>query len=103
MQATHRGELNLIPLINTWDITDKIFPQLHFMALISIGQICDHGCISIFTAMHIKAEKKLHLVLEGHLKVVVGMCQVNLTETSHPRQTPTRQSSNNLLVDRTKP
>ena len=103
MQATHREELNFIPLLNTWYITDKIFPHLHSMALISIGQICYHGCIAVFTAMHIKVEKKLHLVLEGHLKVVVGMCQVNLTETSHPRQTPTRQSSNNLLVERTKP
>ena len=73
MKATHRVELKLSPLLTTNDRTEYILTHLNYRDLISIGQIFDHVCTSIFTAMHIQVYKQVHLVLEGHRKGVSGM------------------------------
>jgi hypothetical protein len=50
VRSTHVGELNLPGLENlpnSAKIT-RLFPELKNIALMSVGQMADHGCISIF-------------------------------------------------------
>ena len=58
MQATHKAELNLIPLLSTRAKTAHILPHIQSGELISIGKLCDDGCTATFTDTHKKVEKK---------------------------------------------
>ena len=48
MQATHKAQLHLIPLLSTRSKTAHIFPHLQSGVLISIGKLCDDGCTDTF-------------------------------------------------------
>lgn len=48
-QSTHTADLTL-PHLSTEACTAHIFPALGLMTLISIGQLCDHGCVATFDA-----------------------------------------------------
>ena len=101
MQATHKAELNLIPLLSTRTKIAHIFLHLQAGALISIGQLCDDGCISPFTTTNRSVHKQVEVVLEGNPNGEAGTWQVKLTPPQGP--TPTHQSANTLMADRTKP
>ena len=90
-------------MLSTRAKTSHIFPHLQSGALISIGKICDDGCTATFTATHLIVEKKGYVVLERTCKGVAGMWYVHLATTPQPSPTPTRQSGNNMIADRTKP
>ena len=63
IQATHREEINLRPLLTTRSKIAHILPHLQSGALIFIGQLCDDGCTGTFTNSYMIVEKKVHLVL----------------------------------------
>ena len=73
VQATHRTELNSIPLFATRENTAHIFPHIESGVIISVGKLFDDGCTAIFTATHMKVEKKCNMVLESNRKIVAGM------------------------------
>ena len=73
MQATHKAELHLSPLISTSSKTAHIFPHLKSGALISIGKICDDGCTSTLTANTMKVKKLGEVVLEVTHNGAAGM------------------------------
>ena len=101
MQATHKAELKLIPLLSTRDKTSHIFPHLQSGEIIYVGQLCDDGCTATFTAATIKVKKQGEAGLEGTRNTEAGMCQVQLT-TPQPILTPTHQSANKLMAERKK-
>ena len=57
---THREEINLIPSLTKGDKKAHILPQLQYGALISMGQLCDDGRTTTFTATHMKEENKVN-------------------------------------------
>ena len=73
MQATHRAELNLRPLLSTRSKTAHIFPHLQEGALIYIGRLCYYGCITTLTATQITVDKKGDIFLEFTHKGVADM------------------------------
>jgi hypothetical protein len=67
VKSTHVGELNLPGLENlprSAKIT-RLFPELKDIALMSVGQMADHGCISIFYHNRIEVIHNGKLVLTG--------------------------------------
>ena len=79
IRATKRPLLNLNPLLNQTERIAHIFPHLPSGDLISIGQLCDYGCIATFTATHLSVVKDGLMVLEGRRSYTSGMWQVKLT------------------------
>ena len=57
IQAAHRAEINLIPLLSKRAKTAHP-PRIQSGALISIGQPCDYGCTATFNTTPMKVEKK---------------------------------------------
>ena len=58
MQENHKAKLNLSPLLSTRGKTAHISPHLWSWELISIGQLCDGGCTTTFTATNMKVKKR---------------------------------------------
>jgi hypothetical protein len=48
IKSTHTGMLP-IPGLPSSACRVHVFPSLHSHSLLSIGQLCDHGCKSVFT------------------------------------------------------
>ena len=102
MQATHKAELNLIPLLSTRVKIAHIFPHLQSVELNSIGKLYDDGCTATFTATTMTVHKQVEVFLEGNHNGESVMCQVKLTPP-YPSPTPTHQSANTLMEEQTKP
>ena len=60
MQATHTGLLN-IPQLPPEARHAQIFSSLAFGSLLSIGQLCDHGCSAYFD------KSKLYIMHNGKI------------------------------------
>ena len=60
----------ILPLHSAVRPTALIYPALQNESLLSIGQLCDHGCIAIFD------KNKLHIVKDGKL-VLSGLRNLN--------------------------
>ena len=99
MQYTHRGVLNLNPLLNPTSITAPISPHLQSEALISIGKLFDDGCTSTFTATHLNLLKDGITVLEGTWSNTSGMFKFNLTiNQDHPPSQTQPEAFNDLAA-----
>ena len=103
MQAINRALLNLNPLLNQAVCTAHVSPHIQSGALISIGQLCDDGCIESFTATQLSVVKDGLTVLEGNRSSIPGMWQVNLT--INPTRPPSHQqpAALNDMTARSKP
>ena len=64
MQSTHTANLDLhgLPITAT---TAHIFPTLTSGSLLSIGQLCDHGCSAYFTRHNLLIFYKGKIILKG--------------------------------------
>ena len=98
MQDTHMELLNLNHLLNQSESTSHISPHLQSGALISIGKLCDDGCISNFTATHISVAKDGLMALEGNRSSTTGTYH-NPTGALSQKQPATL----NALATRSKP
>ena len=88
------GTLNLHPNISAKASQAHILPGLTNSSLLSIGQLCDDGCIAIFHKLHLNIYKNAQLVLYGMRNFKDGLWDVKL-----PTHTPaTNQLQNNQLV-----
>ena len=58
--------MNLNPLLTPTVKTSHIYPHLQLGSLISIGQLCDDGCTTAFTATNLNIVKYGLTVLEGN-------------------------------------
>ena len=52
VQATHEGALKIKNNLTPAALQVLVFPNLTNESLVSIGQLCDDGCIVLFTKMH---------------------------------------------------
>jgi hypothetical protein len=60
-----------------------IFPQLQHNALKSIGQLCDHGFDTLFTATNVHILQHSKPILTGTHHKATGLWQLNLTNKLH--------------------
>jgi hypothetical protein len=77
MRATHTAELP----INTLPYAARqahLFPALSSDALLSIGQLCDHGCREIFNASTVNIINNHKLILQGQRNLTNGMWVIQL-------------------------
>jgi hypothetical protein len=76
LQSTHTAELDL-PLLPLAARKTNLFPHLASGSLLSIGQLCDHGCTAHFT------KNKLYIFYERKL-IMQGTRQPNKLWTMDP-------------------
>jgi len=58
-------------------------------SLISVGQLCDSGCITTFNQDKLEVMFDNHVVLIGHQNFTTGMRQVQLPTNTAARQAAT--------------
>ena len=64
MHSTHEAELSL-PGLPPEACSAHLFPSLGDLSLVSIGQLCDAGCVANFTATDVTVSKAGTTVLQG--------------------------------------
>jgi hypothetical protein len=77
MRATHTAELPIKALPYAAQQA-HLFPALSSGALLSIGQLCDHGCQAIFNASTVNIIKNHKLILQGQRNLTNGMWVIQL-------------------------
>jgi len=83
--STHEGYLRL-PHLSKQARKTHLFPNIQ-ASLISVGQLCDSGCIATFDEDKVVVMFDNHVVLTGHRDYTTGMWQVQL---------PTNSATNHL-------
>lgn len=87
MQNTHEGYLN-VPYLPTEACKAYLFEDMQ-SSLISIGQLCDSGCIAIFDKKQVSILMDNRIILQGKRDKATGLWHVNITPTEHaPLQGP---------------
>ena len=80
IQSTHEGHLQLpLPTLPPTATKAHLFPALGKTSLISIGQLCDHGCEATFTKDTITIKHQQQPVLQGTRDATThGLWQIQL-------------------------
>ena len=65
-----------------------VFPDLHSTSLISLGQLCDDGCIVVLTDQGIFVFKQKEIILTGTRNLNDGLWDIPLHLTSVPAPPP---------------
>ena len=102
MQSTHEGELDL-PSIPKAARKVHIVPDLEQGngTLLSVGQLCDSGCIANFTKSNVTITYNDHIVLVGHRTVPHGLWHLS-PPTADQANGPTRLTRPSSLPASTK-
>ena len=79
MHSTHEGEID-IPNLPPAARTVHIVPDLSSHSLLSIGQLCDAGCIVEFTATTVTVKYNTLIVLEGTRTPSTQLWHIQLPE-----------------------
>jgi hypothetical protein len=79
--SSHTCELHL-PTLPKAAILAHIFPALTSGPLLSIGQLCDHGCIAIFDRNTVQITFNNATVLQGHRNHNTGLWYVDVQSPS---------------------
>jgi hypothetical protein len=93
MRATHTAELP-IPALPYAARQAHLFPALSSGALLSIGQLCDHGCQAVFNASTVNIIKNNKTILQGQRNPTNGMWVIQLpapAKDTFPQQAPALQ------------
>ena len=64
--ASHQGKLPLKFGLSDKAIKALIYPKITNESLLSIGQLCDDGCLAIFSKKHLHVFTDLELILKGY-------------------------------------
>ena len=91
IHATETGQLAIHPSITSIASKVQVLPQLKNSSLISIGQLCDDGCVAIFDKRLLHIFKNNLLVLKGHRNLIDGLWDVplkkfSMSQTNQPLQ-----------------
>ena len=78
IQATHTCQID-IPVLPPQARQAHIFPQLAH-ALLSIGQLCDHGCTAIFDHNNVKILHNNIVILHGFRDSGTNLWKIPLTQ-----------------------
>ena len=65
VKATHEGRIKMNDNLSQTALKVLVFPNLTNESLISIGQLCDDGCIVLFTKTHAFIYKNEKLIGKG--------------------------------------
>jgi hypothetical protein len=95
MYSTHEAELDL-PSLPLAARRVHIVPALHTSSLLSMGQLCDAGCIVTFDATSVTVHLANERILEGIRTPETGLWQLSIVPTSPPP--PLLQQSTPLLL-----
>jgi hypothetical protein len=98
MRATHTAELP-IPALPYAARQAHLFPALSSGALLSIGQLCDHGCQAVFNASTVNIIKNHKTVLQGQRNPTNGMWVIQLptpAKDTSPQQAPRPTAAHRL-------
>jgi hypothetical protein len=88
MRATHTAELPIQELPHAARQA-HLFPALSSGALLSIGQLCDHGCQAIFNVSTVEIIKNNKSTLKGHRTPTNGMWLIQLpTNSKYTHRSP---------------
>ena len=90
MRATHTAKLP-IPALPYAARQAHLFPALSSGALLSIGQLCDHGCQAVFNASTVNIIKTHKTILQGQRNPTNGMWVIQLpapAKDTSPQQAP---------------
>ena len=79
IKATQQGHLNMA---NDLQFPALVFPSLNSESLLSIGQLCDLGCIAVFDKNKLQIFKGPNLVLSGKRNHTDGLWDVPFRNTS---------------------
>jgi hypothetical protein len=90
LHSTHQGYLPLDDLPDEATLVHKV-PDLTHSSLLSIKQLCDHGCYAIFTKKDCQNFYKGKLIVVGHRHPATGLWIVSLQtkKTALPPPKPT--------------
>ena len=77
INATAQGNL---PLHSSLNIEALVYPHLTNESLLSIGQLCNQGCIAIFEKEHLYIMKNGKLILKGMRNLKDGLWDVPFQE-----------------------
>ena len=86
VQATHEGTINIKSNLTPEASQVLVFPNLTNESLVSIGQLCDDGCIVLFTKKYAYICKEKKLVATGYRNPFDGLwdlrANANITQQS---------------------
>ena len=81
MYSTHEAELDL-PSLHLAARRVHIVPALHSTSLLSIGQLCDAGCVVTFDAKRVAVTLEDKPILDDMRTPETGLWQMSLTQSS---------------------
>ena len=87
MSITHTRQLN-IPTLPPAACVQNSFPEMKTTGLLSIDQLCDHGCSATFSQHHLVIKnKRATTILVGHQNSSNSMWMVQLDKQAQPHTT----------------
>ena len=102
MSSTHTWQLN-IPTLPPAACVHHLFLAMKTTGLLSIGQLCDHGCSATFSQHHLVIKNKRAItILVGHRNSSNGTWMVQLDEQAQPHTTLPLNCNTIMLSDTTK-
>jgi hypothetical protein len=90
MRNTHEGYLD-IPQLPDWARKAYLFQDMQ-TSLLSIGQLCDAGCIAIFDNEQVSILLNNQIILQGKRDLRTGLWNVNLPTTTEKEPYPDQTS-----------
>ena len=101
IRATEQGRLPIHSSLNLNTETVQILPKLTNTSLLSIGQLCDQGCLAVFHKKFLKFFKDNNVILEGIRNKVDGLWDIHFT-TSKAVQNTSNQPQLNIIISKNK-
>jgi hypothetical protein len=89
--ATHTCNVD-IPGVPPAARTGHLFPHLG-TSLLSIGQLCDHGCTATFNRTSVSIQRNNKTILTGFRDPHTNLWCLPITSSTNPAPPPTQQSS----------
>ena len=106
IQADKKGLLPLASILSEKSRTAHVFKGLTNASLISIGRLCDDGCVAVFDKRDLRVFKRYKLVLKGQRNFTDGLWDITFDPTlqqNDKEQSPPQQKLNMIVrKDQTK-
>lgn len=87
MHSTHEAELD-IPSLPIAARRVHIVPALHTTSILSMGQLCDAGCIVTFDATTVQVHRNTELLLTGIRTPATGLWHLSLVAPTPTTSVP---------------
>ena len=99
IRATHTGNVPLQANLPSAATKAHIFPELH-TSLLSIGQLCDHGCIATFSKDKVIIHRHNRIVLTGYRDPQTGLWRIPIDPLPKiPAATPPHLTPSEILEE----